>query len=75
MSAGGNSGRRAAAVSGQRGVLGRRRLSRTRAQDGRKVDGRKGKIVDDELDLDSAEAEVTRQAMDLPALVGGERYY
>ena len=50
MSAGGNSGRRAAAVSGQRGVLTTAVLSRTGWA---YVDRRKGKIVD-ELELDSA---------------------
>ncbi|GAB7325250.1 hypothetical protein MBLNU13_g09315t1 [Cladosporium sp. NU13] len=51
MSAVGNSGRRPAAVSGQRGVLTTALLSRTGwAQ----VDRRKGKIVDE---LDSAEAD------------------
>lgn len=51
MSAGGNSGRRPAAVSGQRGVLTTALPSRTGwAQ----VDRRKGKTVDE---LDSAEAD------------------
>lgn len=54
MLAGGNSGRRPPAVSGQRGVLTTAVLSRTGWPH---VDRRKGKIVDELDSLDSAEAD------------------